>query len=199
MGAGELHLEICLNDLQEYAGVSIKKNDPVVSYRETIIAESSQVCLAKSANKHNRLYVRAEPVSQQLCDEIEDGKVSATQDQKERARYLADEHAWQVTDARKIWTFGPDGRGPNMMVDTSRAIPNVGVLCEEPMRGVRINVADAVIHTDPACRKGGQLIPAARRAVLAAYLTAQPRLLEPVYRVEIQCPQTAVGGVYSVL
>ena len=67
------------------------------------------------------------------------------------------------------------------------------------MRGVRINVTDAMIHTDPACRKGGQLIPAARRAVLAAFLTAQPRLLEPVYRVEIQCPQSVVGGIYSVL
>jgi elongation factor 2 len=30
-------------------------------------------------------------------------------------------------------------------------------------------------------------------------LTAEPRLLEPVYLVEIQCPEVAVGGIYGVL
>lgn len=30
-------------------------------------------------------------------------------------------------------------------------------------------------------------------------MTAEPRLLEPVYLVEIQCPENAVGGIYGVL
>merc|ERR1719273_1319502 len=30
-------------------------------------------------------------------------------------------------------------------------------------------------------------------------LTAEPRLMEPVYLVEIQCPENAVGGIYGVL
>jgi len=33
----------------------------------------------------------------------------------------------------------------------------------------------------------------------AAQLTAKPRLLEPVYLVEIQAPEGAIGGIYSVL
>jgi elongation factor 2 len=57
-GCGELHVEICLNDLvNEYAKIEIKKSDPVVTYKETVSAESSQICLAKSPNKHNRLYM----------------------------------------------------------------------------------------------------------------------------------------------
>ena len=57
-GCGELHVEICLKDLvEEYAKCEIKKSDPVVTYKETVTAESSQVCLSKSPNKHNRLYV----------------------------------------------------------------------------------------------------------------------------------------------
>merc|ERR1711892_1643149 len=36
-GAGELHLEICLKDLEEdHAQIPLKKSDPVVSYRETV-------------------------------------------------------------------------------------------------------------------------------------------------------------------
>ncbi len=33
----------------------------------------------------------------------------------------------------------------------------------------------------------------------AAQLTAKPHLLEPVYLVEIQAPEGAIGGIYSVL
>jgi elongation factor 2 len=44
-----------------------------------------------------------------------------------------------------------------------------------------------------------QIIPTTRRALYASVLTAQPRLLEPVYLVEIQCPESVVGGIYGVL
>jgi elongation factor 2 len=40
-GCGELHVEICLKDLEEeYAKCELKKGNPVVSYRETVSAES---------------------------------------------------------------------------------------------------------------------------------------------------------------
>ena len=51
-GAGELHLEICLKDLEEdHACIPLIKSDPVVSYRETCEGESSEMCLSKSPNK----------------------------------------------------------------------------------------------------------------------------------------------------
>ena len=59
-------------------------------------------------------------------------------------------------------------------------------LCEENMRGVQFTITDAMVHSDPACRKGGQIIPASRRVALASFLSAAPRLVEPVYLVEIQ-------------
>jgi len=41
-GCGELHVEICLKDLEEeYAKCSLKKGDPVVSYKETVTDEST--------------------------------------------------------------------------------------------------------------------------------------------------------------
>jgi len=74
-----------------------------------------------------------------------------------------------------------------------------GVLCEEYMRSVRFNVYDVTLHADAIHRGGGQIIPTARRVLYACALTAAPRLLEPVYLVEIQCPEAAVGGIYGVL
>merc|ERR1712180_227133 len=57
-GAGELHLEICLKDLEEdHAGIPLKKSDPVVSYRESVSEESDQMCLSKSPNKIRGRYL----------------------------------------------------------------------------------------------------------------------------------------------
>lgn len=61
-----------------------------------------------------------------------------------------------------------------------------GVLCEENMRGVRFDIHDVTLHADAIHRGGGQIIPTARRVLYASALTAQPRLMEPIYLVEIQ-------------
>ncbi|KAH9835901.1 eukaryotic translation elongation factor 2 [Rhodofomes roseus] len=216
-GAGELHLEICLKDLQEdHAGVPLKISDPVVGYKETVKAESTIVALSKSQNKHNRLYAKAMPIDEELSLAIEAGKINARDDYKIRARILADEYGWDVTDARKIWCFGPETTGPNVLVDVTKGVQYLneikdscvaafqwatkeGVCAEEIMRGVRFNILDVTLHTDAIHRGGGQIIPTCRRVCYAACLLATPGLQEPVYVVEIQCPENAIGGIYSVL
>lgn len=67
------------------------------------------------------------------------------------------------------------------------------------MRAIRFNIHDVTLHADAIHRGGGQIIPTARRCFYACVLTAQPRLMEPVYLVEIQCPEVAIGGIYGVL
>merc|ERR1719285_957973 len=80
-GAGELHLEICLKDLEDdHACIPIKKSDPVVSYRETVSQLSDQMCLSKSPNKHNRLFMKAVPLSDEVAAEIDSGTISAKQE-----------------------------------------------------------------------------------------------------------------------
>ena len=61
-----------------------------------------------------------------------------------------------------------------------------GVLCDENLRAVRFNIYDVTLHADAIHRGGGQIIPTARRVLYASMLTAEPRLMEPVYLVEIQ-------------
>merc|ERR1711879_626932 len=216
-GAGELHLEICLKDLEEdHAQIPLKKSDPVVSYRETVSEESSQMCLSKSPNKHNRLFMRAVPMPDGLAEDIDNGEVSPRDELKARARYLSEKYEYDVTEARKIWCFGPETTGPNIFVDCTKGVQYLneikdscvagfqwaskeGALCDENMRAVRFNLYDVALHADAIHRGGGQIIPTARRVLYACVLTAEPRLMEPVYLVEIQCPENAVGGIYGVL
>lgn len=54
------------------------------------------------------------------------------------------------------------------------------------MRGIRFDIHDVRLHTDAIHRGGGQIIPTARRVMYASQLTAKPRLMEPIYLVEIQ-------------
>ena len=67
------------------------------------------------------------------------------------------------------------------------------------MRGIRFNIHDVTLHTDAIHRGGGQIIPTARRVLYACVLTAEPRLLEPVYLVEIQvCVCVCVCVCYCI-
>merc|ERR1711975_133017 len=122
-GCGELHVEICLKDLrEEYAQCEFSVSDPVVSYRETVNETSSQTCLAKSPNKHNRIFMTATNFPEGLSEDIDNGEVTDKQDFKTRGRYLADKYEWDVGEARKIWCFGPEGTGPNMVIDVSKGV-----------------------------------------------------------------------------
>jgi elongation factor 2 len=215
--SGELHLEICLQDLQnDFMGTQVKVSDPVVSFRETCTAKSSVTCLAKSANKHNRLFVEAEPLSPELCIAIDEGEVKPGMDAKVQGRLLADEYGWDVTEARKIWAFGPEGTGPNLFVDTTKGVNYLaeikesvvggfawasqnGPLCEEQMRGTRYNLMDVVLHADAIHRGMGQIMPTSRRVCFASMLSGEPGILEPIYLCNISVPQDAMGNVYGVL
>jgi elongation factor 2 len=44
---------------------------------------------------------------------------------------------------------------------------------------------------------GGQIIPTARRAYFAAQHTAQPRFQQPIYLVDISCPNDVMSGIYQ--
>lgn len=216
-GCGELHVEICLKDLRdEYAQIDFITSDPVVSYRESVAGTSSQICLSKSPNKHNRLYVTAEPFPEGLSEAIESGKVSMKDDLKERANVLSDKYGWDKNHGLKIWCFGPDTTGPNVFIDVTAGVQYLneikdhcnsafqwatkdGVLCEENMRGIRFNLHDVTMHADAIHRGAGQIMPTCRRVIYAACLTADPCLQEPVFLVDITAPQDAVGGIYNTL
>jgi len=215
--SGELHLEICLQDLQnDFMGTEVKVSDPVVSYRETCTVKSDRTCLAKSANKHNRLYVEAEPLGPELCTAIDDGEIKAGAEAKTQGRTLADDYGWDVSEARKIWAFGPEGTGPNLFVDTTKGVNYLleikesvvggfawatqnGPLSEELMRGCRFNLMDVVLHADAIHRGMGQIMPTSRRVCFSSMLSAGPGLLEPMYLCNISVPQDAMGNVYGVL
>jgi len=218
-GAGELHLEICLKDLREdfMKGAPIKVSRPVVSFCETVTGKSELQCISKSPNKHNRIYLEAEPLSQEVTKAIESREITEDQESKVRARILADDFGWDVGDARKIWCFGcpPDGVA-NILVDMTKAVSYLnevrdsfvgafqqtslaGVFCDEPLRSCRFNLMDVTLHADAVHRGAGQIMPPMARCMKACQIKSKPSLLEPMYLCDITVPQQGISGVYGTL
>merc|ERR1711881_504281 len=175
--------------------------------------------LSKSPNKHNRLYVIAEQMPDELSTAIEEYKVNPQQDLKTRSKVLCNEFGWDKTDTLKLWGFGPADigvGGANLIVDQTKGVQysneikesvnsgllwaaKEGPLCEENMRGIRFNLMDVKLHTDSIHRGMGQIQPTARRVFYAATLTAMPKLVEPVFMADIAAPSDVVGGVRQAL
>jgi len=215
-GCGELHVEICLKDLkEEYAQCEFTVSEPVVSYRETVSIVGA-TALAKSPNKHNRLYYSAEPMAEEVSCGIEDGSLGPKAELKEKVKAFKEKFEWSDENARKIWCYGPETEGANVVVDVTVGVQYLleikehvnsafqwttkeGPLCEENMRGIRFNLHDVTLHTDAIHRGAGQIMPPTRRACFAAELKAKPTLQEPIFLVEITCPQEAMSGVYNCM
>lgn len=217
-GAGELHMEVCLKDLQEeyMNGAPLKISDPVVSYRETVTEETTVECMAKSPNKHNRLYLKCQPLMEGLAQKIDDGDIKCNLKPKELAQNLFEEVEMDKEVGKKIWSFGPSGNGPNIVSDATKGVQYVneikdsvvagfqwvckeGVLCDEELRNVHYEILDVTLHADAIHRGGGQIIPTTRRVMLGSQMLAAARLMEPIFLVEIQCPSSCSGGVYSCM
>lgn len=211
--AGELHMEICLGDLRGFLNGEIIVGKPVVPFQETI-STTSAVCLAKSPNKHNRIFANAEPLPEDLVVDLESGKLPK-KDFVALAKILNERYGWNV-DPKRIWALGPEVCPTNILIDCTKAVAYLteakdlivsaflqltaaGVLAGETVRGVRFNVHDVVLHADNVHRGQGEVIPAAKRAFSASILGGSPLLVEPIFQTDIQVPDTCVSTVYSCI
>jgi elongation factor 2 len=175
--------------------------------------------VAKSTNKLNRLYFTVEPLSNDLCAAIESDQIQfKPSDMKSFGRTLSEQFKeWNKEDAARIWTFGcaPDAKA-NVIVDQTRGVQYLdkiqssvvgafmqhsggGILCDEPLRGVRYNLMDAKIHSDPAHHGAAQIMKAARKCFAAGQLSSTPTLLEPMYLVLIDVPSDMQYNVFNLL
>jgi len=169
------------------ANVPLVKGDPIVSYRECVIEESSKTSLSKSPNKHNRIWMKAEPLIEGLSEFIEKGEIGPKTDFKTRARILEKDFEWDNQEARKIWCFGPEQSGANLLCDKTKGVQFLNEindscqaafqwatkespLTNENMRGNRFNILDVTLHADTIHRGGGQIIPTCRKVVYASLL-----------------------------
>lgn len=221
VGTGELYLDCVLKDLRElFSDVEVKVADPGVCFAETVAETSALKCFASTPNKRNKITMVAEPLDAGLAADVASDVDVVSWPKKRLAKHLEQKYAWDAMAARSVWAFGPEPRGPNALLDDTlagdvdkalvRAIRSAvvqgfqwgareGPLCDEPMREVKFKLLEATVAPEAMHRSSGQLIPTARRVTYSAFLTATPRLMEPIYAVDIQCPGDCMEGIRNIL
>jgi 116 kDa U5 small nuclear ribonucleoprotein component len=222
LGTGELYMDCIMHDLRHvYSEIEVKVADPIAAFRETVVETSSLKCFAETANKRNRLTFIAEPMDDGLAEQLEAGKVKMDWDKPKFSRYFQQKFGWDLLSSRSVWAFGDSPtHGTNILMDDTlpdevdksllsscrssivqgfQWATREGPLCEEPVRATKLKILDVTLADKPIYRGGGQVIPTTRRVIHSALLTATPRLMEPVYRLEILCPGSIVESISPVL
>src|SRR5215469_519947 len=209
-GMGVLHLEIATSLLQE-AGLEITTTQPLINYRETIRGKAGPI-MSKSPNKHNKIFMRVEPLAEDIIDLIRTRQIREDMDKKEMAKILR-EKGWSADEARNVAALDVSG---NILLDETKGVQFIqesmdsirsgfedvlysGPIAHETVRGVKFILHHFVPHEDPAHRGLAQLMPATRRSMLGSMLIADPVLLEPILGIEIKCPQEQIGTVAGIL
>ncbi len=209
-GMGVLHLDIASNQIRE-AGLELVTSEPLINYRETV-SGGSQPIMTKSPNRHNKIFMRVEPLEPEIADKCRTGELSEMKDKKEMTKILRD-HGWDSDVSKKVMRF--DSRG-NVIINGTKGVQFIdessdsilsgfedvmkeGPLAKEQMRDCKFTFTHFVPHEDTAHRGLSQLGPASRRACLGSAILAGPVILEPILGIEVRVPQDLVGNVASVL
>ena len=212
-GMGELHLEIAMKFLTQYSGgIELAASRPRVAYREGIL-EQGKVVMTKSPNKHNTFWVQVKPLENKVIELMENGELTDEIEQKQMENILQKKAKYPITEAKNVWALGEHR---NMLIDLTKNVRNLrevkgsvisgfhwacrrGPLCEEPLRGVKVELLDAQLHEEPKQREPTQIMRAMSRAILGSALTAKPVLLEPIYKINVSVPSQWFGTCSKIL
>ncbi len=211
-GMGELHLEITVYRLEEERGIKVKVSEPIVVYRESIQSENAgRAFEGKSPNRHNRFYIEAEPLAEDVVQALREGHFGDGNVRNKDSKAVGDKFAefgMEKNLMRKIFAIS----GTNVLVNDTKGIQNLhetreliiegfnevckkGPLAEEPLMGVMLRLVDAKLHEDAIHRGPAQTIPAVRNACRGALIRSGPVILEPIQNIRIDAPNDVIGGV----
>jgi len=209
-GMGVLHLDVATHRIQD-AKVEIITSEPLINYRETVKGTCEPI-MSKSPNRHNKIFMKVEPLEPNIAHMLRTGEISDLKDKKVVADLLKKE-GWDTDTIKRVMKF--DSRG-NVLINGTKGVQFVhestdsinsgfdevmkeGPLCKEQMRDCKFTFTHFVPHEDTAHRGLSQLGPASRRACMGALLTAGTTILEPMLAIEVRVPTDLVGNVATVL
>ncbi|MFP9193227.1 elongation factor EF-2 [Natronosalvus vescus] len=204
-GQGELHLEVITQRMEANQGIPVNTGEPIVVYREAVQRASDQV-EGISPNRHNRFYITAEPLTEELIQTIQLGEASMDMPELERREALQEAGLDKDTSQNVEHIHGT-----NILIDDTKGIQHLnetmelviegleealdnGPLANEPVQGTLIRLHDAKLHEDTIHRGPAQVIPATREAVHRSLIDGHIKLLEPMQDVRIDVPNDHMGA-----
>ncbi|RCK55018.1 Pre-mRNA-splicing factor cwf10 [Candida viswanathii] len=224
LSPGEFYMDCILHDLRFFFtnDLEIKVSDVMAKFSETCtVASFTKISIANPSNDF-RIAITAEPLDDfNLSQSIESGHLNLDQmSPRELSKILRLEFNWDSLASRSVWAFGPsDLSTPDILLDDTfesetpkvelnnykssiiqgfKWSVNQGPLCDEPIRNTKFKILD-VITNNTSSVTSSQIIPMSRRACYTGFLTAQPRLMEPIYQLASTCTHKAINVIRKLL
>lgn len=193
-GMGELHLETATKHLKDLLeNIKISTSQPRVVYKETI-TKNGIITTAKSPNKQNKLTIQAHPTPRLLTKSTKHIQPKTKHEVKTLAE---DEDENKLIDCTKKTQQLPEVL--DSIVSGFRFACQAGPLCGEPVRGVKIHLTEAELSRDPEQRGQSEIARGIGKAIFGSFLTAKPRLLEPIYQTIISAPTELAGDCSRII
>jgi elongation factor G len=174
-GMGELHLDILVDRMKREFGVEAKVGKPQVAYRETIRKKVKQegkfIRQSGGRGQYGHVWIELEPL-----DKSED-------------------KIYEFVDAI-VGGAIPKEYIPAVDKGIKEALTN-GVLAGYPVVGVKVTLYDGTYHDVDSSEMAFKI--AGSMAFKEAARQANPVLLEPIMKVEVQCPEEYMGDVIGDL
>ncbi|MBI2574836.1 elongation factor EF-2 [Candidatus Woesearchaeota archaeon] len=212
-GMGELHLEVIENRIKTEKGVEVQTSEPIVVYRETITKQGMEI-EGKTPNKHNKFYIKTEPLEDAVYQVIKEGKVPEMRlKKKEESVWTAFEEAGMDSKSSKKVRDIYNG---NLLIDMTKGIVHIGEVIEmvmdafedvmtfgplgrEPCTKIKVMLMDTKLHEDAIHRGPAQVLPAVRDAIRGSMLSAVPIIFEPVQILQIEAPISYMGDISKLI
>ena len=212
-GMGELHLEVIENRIRREKGVDVITSPPIVVYRETITKPSPEV-EGKSPNKHNKFYLKIEPLQDNIYQAIKDNELPEIKIRK-KDQEIVDKLVALGVDAKEAKKFKEIFKG-NVLVDGTRGVVHIGEVIElvmeafeqvvregplarEPGVKMKVIITDTTLHEDAIHRGPAQVLPAVRNAMRTAMLQAGAVLFEPLQIIQMESPASFLGEISKLI
>ena len=212
-GMGELHLEVIENRIKREKGVDVITSEPIVVYRETITKPSPEV-EGKSPNKHNKFYLKIEPLNNNIYQAIKDNELPEIKIRK-KDQQIVDKLVSLGVDAKEAKKYKEIFKG-NVLVDGTRGVVHIGEVIElimeafeqvvregplarEPGVKMKVIITDTTLHEDAIHRGPAQVLPAVRNAMRTAMLQAGAVLFEPLQILQIESPSSFLGEISKLI
>jgi elongation factor 2 len=185
-GMGELHLEIAIHQLKSECGIDVSVSSPRVVYMESV-QKKGVVALAKSPNKLDSFWLQVMPEAEEASTSIVEDSGSVLS---------VDEHRNVLLDCSGKTEKASEEQLEAIIAGFEYAC-RAGPLCGEPVRHLRVNLVD--LQLSQSNGDSSEVMRGVGKAVFGSFLTADPVLLEPIYRIIISAATELAGESSRIL
>jgi len=182
-GMGELHLEIAVKELKDTLGTDVVVSSPLVVYGE-YAQRNGVVALALSPDKQNSVKVQVTPKLEHDVDLEEGSQV-----------LVVDEYQNILVDV--------EGRAQQLSKELLEAVKagfryacTAGPLCGEPIHQLKVGLIDLALAPDAVT---SEIEHAVSKAIFGSFLTANPILQEPIYKIILSVASELSGESNRIL